>query len=335
MSFMGRAMGLAEPAGLFRAAEWWTRRRAPVVTYHRFRRDGDPWRGIHVADFERHLQLVADRFRPVLFGDMVQALGSSEPVSPRTVALTIDDGYADFHELALPLLVKYRVPATIFVVSGFLDGGWIWTDRVDRAVQTTERERLTLDFDHVHEDVALGEPRSRQRVIDRLWKAAKEMPGPRRLEFVGHIEDALGVPRMAHPSETYRPLSWPQVRECHRQGIEIGSHTHTHPILSRVDAAAQREELTVSKARIEEELQAPVRTLAYPNGGVSDFSQTTQEAVRAAGYTGAASTIYGFAEPAADLYAVRRMNARADFRGFRQTLSGLQALAHSLGAASV
>lgn len=335
MSLARVAMAVAEPAGLLRAAEWWNRRRAPVLTYHRFRRDGDPWRGVHAADFERHLQLIAGRFRPVTFRDLVGALSSSEGVPPRTVALTVDDGYADFAEVALPLLAKYGVPATIFVVSGFLDGGWIWTDRVDRAVQTTTRERLTLDFDACHEDAPLGDPTSRQRVTDRLWKAAKEMPGPRRLEFVDKIEEALGVPRAAGPTDNYAPLTWTQARECHRQGIEIGSHTHTHPILSRIDVVAQREEVTRSKARIEEELQAPVSTLAYPNGGPSDFSPSTQEAVRQAGYIGAVSTIYGFAEPAADLYAVRRMNARADFRGFRQTLSGLQALAHSLGVASV
>ena len=80
----------------------------------------------------------------------------------------------------------------------------------------------------------------------------------------------------------------------------------------------------MDRTTLESRLQGEVATLAYPNGQPADFTEETKRLARACGYRGAASTVYGFSRPGMDAYAVRRMSARTDLRGFRQVVSGLQ-----------
>ena len=111
------------------------------------------------------------------------------------------------------------------------------------------------------------------------------------------------------------------VRRLVRAGWEIDSHSLEHPDLRRLPAAALRRELTVSRARIRRVFGAPARFFAYPSGRYDD---RVKRAVRAAGYLAATTAERGYAEPAADPYALARvqvgggMNATALLRRLRE-----------------
>ncbi|NJL03876.1 MAG: polysaccharide deacetylase family protein [Chloroflexaceae bacterium] len=85
-------------------------------------------------------------------------------------------------------------------------------------------------------------------------------------------------------------MDWEQIRLLHTSGMEIGSHSISHPDLSALDAEAVRMELTESRAIIEAELGAPVRSFCYPAGKYAD---TVIELAQAAGYTNAVTTWQG------------------------------------------
>jgi len=99
-------------------------------------------------------------------------------------------------------------------------------------------------------------------------------------------------------------VSWSEARELHRAGVELGSHTVSHPVLTQISAARAREEIEKSKHDIEDRLGIPVRYFAYPYGG---FNPPIGEMVRTAGYHAACSTLSGFANAANDLFALRRI----------------------------
>jgi peptidoglycan/xylan/chitin deacetylase (PgdA/CDA1 family) len=92
----------------------------------------------------------------------------------------------------------------------------------------------------------------------------------------------------------------------HRGGIHFGSHTATHPILSRVDRAQARREIVESKQRIEEQLGVPVEGFAYPNGTRADFLPETKSLLREVGYSYAVTTIPGANEPGSDAFELHR-----------------------------
>ncbi len=102
-------------------------------------------------------------------------------------------------------------------------------------------------------------------------------------------------------------LTAAQMREMQERGVAFGSHTLTHPHLPALPEAAWRRELTQSKRRLEEVLERPVETLAYPYG---EFTPEIAQAAGKAGYRLAFSTLPGLNSPATDPLALRRMNVR-------------------------
>ena len=111
------------------------------------------------------------------------------------------------------------------------------------------------------------------------------------------------LPTLSRTAFVPRPLDWAQVREMHAHGIEFGSHTLSHPMLSEIDPETARREIAESRQLIEDRLGAPSPLFCYPRG---DFNEAVKGLVRDAGYLAACSTLPGANGPRPDLYALRR-----------------------------
>ncbi len=86
--------------------------------------------------------------------------------------------------------------------------------------------------------------------------------------------------------------------------VEIGSHTVSHPRLSDLPETEQREEITLSKGRLEDLLGWSVKSFCYPNGA---FTTGTARLVREAGYDSACTILSGPVVQGADPYALPRV----------------------------
>ena len=128
---------------LFRAAG---DRSIAVLVYHRVLPAPDPLRASEpdLEQFRREMRVLADCFRPLSLADAVAAL-STDDFPPGGVCVTFDDGYEDNLRLALPILREFGIPATVFVASGFLDGGVMFNDCVIDAVAASVKEELVLE----------------------------------------------------------------------------------------------------------------------------------------------------------------------------------------------
>ncbi len=118
--------------------------------------------------------------------------------------------------------------------------------------------------------------------------------------------DYIGTDRLPTLTRTDfvpRPLDWAQVREMQGRGVDFGSHTLTHPMLSRLGLEEARREISDSRSRLEDRLGNPVPLFCYPRG---DFGPAVQRLVQEAGYVAACSTLPGVNGRRADLFALRR-----------------------------
>lgn len=104
-----------------------------------------------------------------------------------------------------------------------------------------------------------------------------------------------------------RMLDRSQVRELAAWGIEIGAHTHSHPKLDELPAAAVRRELAECRALLEEYTGTPISTLAYPFGY---SSRRVRLAARAAGFRHAAAVRNLRATPSDNLFMLPRLTIR-------------------------
>ena len=116
-------------------------------------------------------------------------------------------------------------------------------------------------------------------------------------------------------------LSWSELGEVAGQGVEVGAHTHSHPMLDTLPHAAARDEITRCKALIEEHTEAAVASFAYPHGYSSAW---VRRAVAEAGYTSACAVKNAMSHPGDDRFAIARLMLEASHTrdDFLRMLSG-------------
>jgi peptidoglycan/xylan/chitin deacetylase (PgdA/CDA1 family) len=247
------------------------RRRFPgvaVLAYHGVRQDGSaedamPFPGLHVrrSELAAHCRLISETCHPIGWPELSAALYGT-PLPARPVLVTFDDGYRSLLELALPVLSQFRIPAVVFATTAPI------------------AERRLFWFD------ALARARG-EAAVER----AKELPEAEWRQVVAETAaDAL-------PGDPCAPLAVDELKElAGAPGITIGGHTVAHPILSRLDGAAQEEEIAFGRRQLMEWTGGPVEPFAYPNGRPGlDFDAGTAARVATAGFTAAFTTHPGLA----------------------------------------
>jgi peptidoglycan/xylan/chitin deacetylase (PgdA/CDA1 family) len=260
-----------------------------VVNYHRILDAPDPMLESEpdVATFRWQMALLADCFSVLPLHDALAALDAQQ-LPPRAICITFDDGYRSVHDLALPVLQEFGLPATVFVTSGYIGERNMWNDRIIEAVQSLPPGQLDLS------DAGLGaySLRSlddRKATVGKLTETSKYLPPKARLELIQRLESLVGD-GLAH-GLMLRPE---MVVNLDRQGIEIGAHTISHPILTSLDDDSARLEIGGGKDELEAIIGKPVRLFAYPNGKVGkDFDARHVEMVREARFTAAFTTAIG------------------------------------------
>jgi peptidoglycan/xylan/chitin deacetylase (PgdA/CDA1 family) len=219
----------------------------------------------------------------------------------RAACITFDDGYADNATVALPILLRHRLHATFFISTGFLDGGRMFNDTIIESVRRAPGPVIDLGFLELGTH-RIDTPRSRRAVIELIIDKLKYLPSSSRQMQVDALARSVGGDL---PQDLMMRSA--QVRDLHREGMTIGAHTVTHPILARLDPAEARAEIQAGRAALESLVGAPVTLFAYPNGKPGqDYDPTHVAMVRELGFSAALSTHRASADANSDLYQLPR-----------------------------
>jgi len=287
------------------------RRRPLILRYHRVYGEGpEPIYelGLSRALFEAQLDFLAERCTVVPLARIFDALFRGKALPEHAVAITFDDGYKDNFTEAYPALKARGMPATVFIAVENVDRGKpFWWDRLAAAVHAVPAGTVSVDLGRGAEPVALNGVESRRGLVERACEAFKLLPHAEAGARLDALIEALGT-----GAEAADPvLSWDEVREMADGGIEIGSHTLDHPVLSRLPIEEAGRQIVGSRLMAEDRLKRPVRFFAYPNGKRADVTPAVKELVRKAGYDGAVSTIQGRPSPASDPFLIERIGVSA------------------------
>lgn len=218
----------------------------------------------------------------------LDALRDGRPLPPRAVALTFDDGYRDQLDLAVPILRGFAMPATFFLVTGFLaQRSRIWWEELGWAFGAATATDLTWDG-HAYD---LAAPGAREAARAAVTESLKTLTTTARLDAVDELAARL-KPHGTRPGPELF-CDWDGARALRDAGHLIGSHTVTHPLLARESEKAQATELDESRRELERGLAVPADILAYPNGRTCDYDRVTLDQARRAGYRFALTTETG------------------------------------------
>lgn len=269
-----------------------TRGRLSILIFHRVLPDTDPLLPdeMHRERFRAICSWVRRWFNVLPLEEACRLL-RQRALPARALAITFDDGYADNHDIAVPVLLEQGLPATFFVATGFLDGGRMWNDTLIESVRRTKHEELNLQDAGLEGITRLSvrDLPARRAAVDCLIRACRYLPGAERDAAIRAVAAAAGA---ALPTDLM--MSSAQIRSMRAQGMALGGHTVSHPILTRLAAVEARQEIEDGKRRLEELVQERIALFAYPNGRPGeDFGPEHVAMVERAGFEAAVTTAWG------------------------------------------
>jgi Polysaccharide deacetylase len=263
-----------------------------ILMYHRFseRPMGDG-HTVDRATCEWQFRTLRKRTTVWPLGDYFEAAQAGEKIPGDLVVITVDDGYRDFYEIAFPLLRSLGLTATFFPVVEFIEGRiWLWPDALRWTLESAASGRYRLAAFGREIEIDLTSPQRRDEAWNDLCAVCVEQPTVETTRFLSALGRHLQMRIPELLPERFAPCSWSELKEMSDAGIEIGGHSMTHPILSRVDAESLVWEVAGPRAAFRERLGIEVRSFCYPNGQVPDVNASVIQAVKDAGYRGAVVT---------------------------------------------
>jgi len=277
--------------------------------------------GISRQNFERQMQFLREEMNPISLSFLVRCLQNRALIPPRSVVVTFDDGYADNYFNAYPVLKKYGISATIFLVTGYISTGRrFWWDQLRAMVQQNSDlpmilEKYCLLPPHVVAKWLSCGPQGCQELaeslISHIWRNRNMCPdqlinllsaspcGEGSCDGAAHPCDAgrLDGDLASGDYGEYASLTWEQVQEMSRHDIEFGSHTVSHPNMVHLSSSKVEEELRQSKKVIEKHLSRPVEGFAYPIGQGEHYDTRIKALVQKVGFQYACTAQLGCIYP--------------------------------------
>jgi peptidoglycan/xylan/chitin deacetylase (PgdA/CDA1 family) len=310
--------------GGFAPFRWANRNSVLILTYHRFSQQHHQFK-TSSKEFAAHLEYLKKHNQVLSLNEIEKSLEKGEKLPPNSVAITIDDGYADAYEIAFPILKKFGFPATLFAITDFVEGKiWLWTDKMRYILLRTKNEILRVEFESYDTiEKNLTDEIQRLELADRVNSVLKKLPNAEKEAKILEIVESLNVEIPEVPTAEFAALNWEMAQKIDAENVKIESHTVTHPILTNIDEKQLDFELQISKERLENKLNKTVETFCYPNGA---FNEKVWQAVERNGYKSAVTTRYGFVKNVENRFLLNRIDAQNDIVDFAQSVSGFEAI---------
>jgi peptidoglycan/xylan/chitin deacetylase (PgdA/CDA1 family) len=276
----------------------------------------------------RHLEITPDFLRAMLGHlrargidiitmDEVHQRLVERNFASRFACFTFDDGYRDNRDHALPVMREYDAPFTVYVASDFAAGsGRLWWTVLELAIAKSDAIGATMGGVDTRLDTSTLQ--AKQAAFDRLHDWLRTLQEHDLQREINALCARYRIDQAAICRE--HCMSWDELKTFAADPlVTIGAHSITHCNLARQSEAIARDELTLSRARIEESLQRPAIHLAYPYGDKPAAGPREFALARASGYKTAVTTRPGmvFPESAGHMTALPRVSLNGNYQDAR------------------
>jgi peptidoglycan/xylan/chitin deacetylase (PgdA/CDA1 family) len=248
------------------------------------------------------MRYIASNYRVLSIKEMIGELSGQEK-SGQAVAITFDDGYVGTYSEAYPILRKYSLPVTVYLSGCAIETGEaLWYDRIFLCFQKAPVQ-LTIEL-ATPRTYSLGTFTDRIQAATEVVMYLRSLPDRERQAWCREFEARIPL-----KSEEIRGamMTWEQAREMQKGGVDFGAHTMTHPVVSRLQPEDLSREISESKRLIEQRLNSPVDSFAFPFGKSLDCGYGINRVLTSYGFRSAMTSIVGVNEPGADLFRIRRL----------------------------
>lgn len=257
-----------------------------IFNYHRIKPPGTgtfPFDdGVFGPDQEAlrdHFKCLKENADVISEQELLEHVQSHRKLPKSCAMVTFDDGYRDNIDLALPIIQEQGIPALFFIPTQLIESRELgWWDSIAFLLKKTRSPVISI------RGTTFDLSTNRAHAISELQSWMKHLKIGQTETLVDEISQACGVDVPSFELTTNELMTWEQIREAKKKGITIGSHTHSHRVMSTLPHSEQMEELRVSKQILERELEVQIKSVAYPVGGVRDYNRETEKFAKSAGY---------------------------------------------------
>jgi peptidoglycan/xylan/chitin deacetylase (PgdA/CDA1 family) len=236
--------------------------------------------------FDQQLKILKKNYNVLSVEAFTQLVLAKKKFPKNSVLITFDDGYADNHHEARPILEANGIQALFYIATANISTqNEMWWDNLERVFLATANlpESLSIAIDGSTHQFSTVTQDARRATYEALHPLIKDLAPAMRDAKVDELIAWGGLQKAGRP--THRMLTFDELRTFSlSNSVVIGAHTHNHPKLSVCSKEEQYNEIASSKSNLETLLAYPIKHFSYPFGSKSDYDARTVEICKAIGF---------------------------------------------------
>lgn len=257
--------------------------------------------------FERQIKYLKKCYNIISMDYYMACMQTNKRLPKNPAIITFDDGYRNNFTVLQPIITKYRMPVTIFLPVRQIGANTInsLTSIISFLISKTSKKSVRFKIiDNLHE-YDLSVRRKSLSSIIRIRQQLGSLSSSESKKAIDELAKETGV-SLPDNDDNLLLMSWDEVMQFDKLKpyISFGSHTLTHPDLTKLSQKEMKKELELSKNELERKFGRKINHLAYPFGYYND---AVIEASRKAGYSAAVTTEYGYNKTGSDPLRLKRV----------------------------
>ena len=298
----------------------------PILAYHRIM-DFDEQNypadieliSANPTSFEKQVKYLKKHYQPLKFSELSYYISNPRKLIKPPVIITFDDGFLDNYKFAYPILERHKVPATFFITTDAIENGTpFWFDLIAYLILRHNNDYIIIS----DKKVTIGHTlESKRNAINKLLLHLKVIPEAEKNKIIAEVKTQ--IPFENDYLKMTRNMSWDELNVMKNNGMEIGSHSVTHPILSRMSNDEIKKEIGDSKRMIEEKLETECIVFSYPVGGYEEYNSYSLDQLKLSNYKYACTYEPGINDLSnEDFYQFKRIHIEryTAFHNFKNSL---------------
>jgi peptidoglycan/xylan/chitin deacetylase (PgdA/CDA1 family) len=213
--------------------------------------------------FEEQLSFFNKHFDIISLAEALQMVERKESLN-RKLVLTFDDGFAENYSVVAPILKEKNIPATFFLIGNCIDNkDLMWRNKL-LVIKRRAGKRLSKIVAEVSAIFGLPSMYYYEDILD--W-SLRAWPMIKKEEVANYCWNAADLGTIQEYMEENKPyLTVEQIRFLINDGFEIGSHSMSHPVFSRLSYDEFEEEILASVRLLQTTFGKAVTSFSYPFG---------------------------------------------------------------------
>jgi len=303
-----------------------------IFMYHRFSKQTEA-RSLGIAEFREQMVLLRERCEIFPLSELLDRQRAKTRTGKLMAAVTIDDGYKDFYEIAFPVLQELGIRATVFVTTGFVDRKlFLWPDYIRALLNTSPAGTYALTGYWRGVKISLESQVQRESVWHQLANQLVFASMATRDSAIAELAGSLSMRIEDIDMSAFQAMTWADLREISDAGFEIADHSYAHACLPTMSDGEVRRDLTTSRSLLMSMTGACVRSFAFPNGTRMDCEARLIEALRDVGYESAVLSIPAPVDVERP-FELGRFSGSCTLERFRHLIDGFGILREKFSAA--